>query len=131
MKIEHIAVWTRQLELMRDFYVKYFNAKAGDRYSHQHDSFASYFLSFPDGGARLEIMQMEDVAGRVNQPSTKVVGLTHLAIEVATRDDVDSLAARLQQDGFELEKQPHLTGDGYYECAVYDPDGNIVEITGG
>ena len=24
MKIEHIAIWTKNLELLKDFYVKYF-----------------------------------------------------------------------------------------------------------
>lgn len=32
MKIEHVALWVTDLELVKAFYEKYFEAKAGDRY---------------------------------------------------------------------------------------------------
>jgi lactoylglutathione lyase len=42
---------------------------------------------------------------------------------------VDSLTARLRQDGYRVVGEPRRTGDGYYESVVLDPDGNRVEIT--
>lgn len=128
MRIEHIAIWTRHLEEMREFYEKYFEATANRKYMHQHDSYASYFLNFADG-ARLELMYRDDLADRPLTGDTRVVGLTHLAIKVESEAAVDSLAKRLAGDGYNLAKQPGRTGDGYYECSVCDPDGNLVEIT--
>jgi len=32
MRIEHIAIWVKDIELMKDFYCKYFNAKPNDKY---------------------------------------------------------------------------------------------------
>lgn len=32
MKIEHIALWTKDLERLRSFYEHYFRAKAGEKY---------------------------------------------------------------------------------------------------
>jgi hypothetical protein len=35
----------------------------------------------------------------------------------------------LRQDGIRIVFEPRVTGDGYYESVVEDPDGNEVEIT--
>jgi lactoylglutathione lyase len=32
MKIEHLAIWVRDLESMKDFYCTYFDAQAGEKY---------------------------------------------------------------------------------------------------
>lgn len=55
MRIEHIAIWVKDIELMKDFYCKYFNAKPNDKYITPIKGFSSYFLSF-ESGERLEIM---------------------------------------------------------------------------
>ena len=131
MKLEHIAVWTRNLEKMREFYVAYFAAVANDKYSSVEDfgePFESYFLSF-DSGARLEIMQMARIPVGDSAGGNETLGLTHIAFSVDTRDELDRLAARLKADGHTLVGEPHMTGDGYYEACVLDPDGNRVEIT--
>ena len=56
-------------------------------------------------------------------------GYIHLAISVGSEQAVDSLTARLRQDGYRVVGEPRRTGDGYYESVVLDPDGNRVEIT--
>lgn len=70
MKIAHFAVWTTQLEILKDFNSENFSA----------------------------------------------------------RKDVDEIFQKLQQSGCKVEKAPRQTGDGYCECAIFDPDGNIIEI---
>ena len=55
MRIDHIALCVRDLEAMRDFYIKHFGAAAGELYHNPRTGFSSYFLSF-EGGARLELM---------------------------------------------------------------------------
>ena len=129
MKLGHVAVWTRQLETLKDFYVTYFGATHEAKYVNPRTLFESYFLKFPDGDATLELMTMPSVQARPDGGATKLAGLTHLAFDVATPDEVDEMARRLQQAGIEFESMARKTGDGYYECAVRDPDHNIVEIT--
>ena len=55
MQLEHVALYVQDLEAMKEFYVRYFNATAGQKYHNSKTGFQSYFLSF-DSGARLELM---------------------------------------------------------------------------
>ena len=52
MKIEHIALYVKDLETARSFFVKYLGAKSNEGYHNLKTGFRSYFLSFGDG-ARL------------------------------------------------------------------------------
>ena len=56
MKLEHIAMYVKDLEAAKEFFIKYFGAKPNEEYHNKKTDFRSYFLCF-DGGARLEIMQ--------------------------------------------------------------------------
>ncbi len=125
MKINHLALWTLNLEAMRDFYTTYFGAKSIDLYHNKKTEFKSYFLSFDDE-TRLEIMTRPDIAERTAKDD---FGYAHLAMSVGTKEQVDDLTNLLAQEGFEIVGKPRTTGDGYYESVVLDPDGNKVEIT--
>jgi lactoylglutathione lyase len=126
MKIEHMAIWTVDLERLRVFYEKYFGATSNDRYVNPARQFESYFLSFPDG-PRLEIMWSAHI--RQQRENTQSAGYAHLAFSVGSREQVDALTWHLQKDGYPLLDGPRMTGDGYYESSVQDPDGNRIEIT--
>jgi lactoylglutathione lyase len=127
MRIEHLAVWASDLERLRAFYERYFGATAGGRYaSATRPGFTSYFLTFPDGGARLELMALPDLAP---PPPAPARGYAHLAVTVGSPTAVDALARRLRADGVPIVSGPRWTGDGYYEVVVEDPDGNLVELT--
>lgn len=126
MHIEHVAVWTQQLDVQKNFYEKYFSAHAGQKYVNPKIGFESYFLTF-ETGARLELMQAPDVVP--SQPVGRIVGYVHMAISVGSRERVDQLTQRLESDGYRVMSQPRVTGDGYYESVVLDPDGNQIEIT--
>lgn len=128
MKIEHLAIWVDDLELLRQFYMKYFNMICGEKYVNTKRNFTSYFLSFGDDRTRLEIMHipdMENPAGRGN-----LKGLAHFAISAGGEEAVNALTERLRADGYAIASEPRTTGDGYYESAVLDPEGNYVEIIG-
>lgn len=128
MRIEHVAIWTRNLERLKAFYETYFEASAGPRYVNERKRFSSYFLSFGEG-ARLELMsrpELEEGRGSAEAPP---VGYAHLAVSVGSREEVDALAERLRREGHAVVDGPRQTGDGYYECVVLDPDGNRVEVT--
>lgn len=128
MKIEHVAIWTKDLERMKKFYEKYFNATSNELYTNQKKGFKSYFLTF-DSGARLEIMQRSDILTHKKSPGNEYVGYAHLAISTGSEDRVDKLSEKLRNDGFPILDGPRRTGDGYYESVVSDPDGNRIEIT--
>lgn len=68
MKIEHIALWSRNIETMHEFYTHYFDAKANKKYKNESKAFESYFLDFEDG-ARLELMHMPVIPDNSNDPS--------------------------------------------------------------
>lgn len=127
MKIEHVAIWVDDLELLREFYLKYFNLSCGEKYANTKKNFTSYFLFFGEGKTRIELMHipgMEPPASRGN-----LKGLAHFAISVGRKEVVDTLTERLRADGYTIVSEPRTTGDGYYESAVLDPEGNYVEIT--
>jgi lactoylglutathione lyase len=55
-------------------------------------------------------------------------GYAHLAVALGSRAAVDAMAARLAAAGVPVVSGPRETGDGYYEAAVRDPEGNLVEV---
>jgi lactoylglutathione lyase len=127
MKIEHIAIWVRDLGKMKDFYTRFFNMICNDKYLNEKKQFSSYFLSF-EGGARIEIMHRPDISEQAAKAGT-FFGLTHFAISVGSRERVDELTEKIRSGGFKIVGEPRTTGDGYYESVVRDPEGNLVEIS--
>jgi lactoylglutathione lyase len=128
MHIEHLAIWTKDIERLKAFYETYFQARASSRYTNPVKEFASYFLSF-SSGPRLEIMQMAAIPLSKNDAEVQFTGYIHMAFSVGSQTEVDALTQRLQQDGYQVVDGPRWTGDGYYESSVLDPDGNRIEIT--
>ncbi len=125
-KIDHVAMYCHNLETIREFYEKYFGCKFGEKYTNSSKGFESYFLSFEDG-SRLEIMSKMAIKESIKP--TEYLGLTHIAISVGSKENVDNLTKRLRIDGFEVLGYPRTTGDGYYESVVLDPEMNRIEIT--
>lgn len=121
MHIEHLAIWTKDIEKMKSFYCKYFNAVAGDKYVNEKKQFQSYFLSF-EHGPRLELMQMTGVPESANDIDKQFTGLIHFAVSVGSEEKVNALTEQLITDGYELIDSPRRTGDGYYESVVLDPE---------
>ena len=110
MKINHIALYTNDLERIREFYEKYFGAKANTKYHNKNTGLQTYFLGFEGSDTRLEIM-------------------TRPEISTGSDSEVDRLTEMLVKDGYKCLSGPRTTGDGYYESVIEDPDGNLIEIT--
>lgn len=129
MILEDVAIWTNNLEKLRDFYVRYFEGVANSKYSNESKQFHSYFLTFKSG-ARLELMSMPHIPGNTNDTITKQhLGIIHLAFGVDTIGEVDQKSIELKAAGFPILSGPRKTGDGYYEFETLDPDNNRIEVT--
>lgn len=127
-RLDHVALWTDDIERLATFYRSYFNAKVGEKYINPSKGFESCFVTF-EGGARLEIMRTTSIQPVAHAPGTQRMGLTHLALSVGSVEQVNELTDQLRGDGYSVIDGPRRTGDGYYESVVLDPDGNRVEIT--
>jgi lactoylglutathione lyase len=127
MRIEHVALWTTDLQRCKQFYTAYFGAVAAAEYVNPAKGFTSCFLSFAEG-ARIEVMMTSTLSPVAIEPGAQRMGLTHIAISVGSKQRVDELTCKLGNDGFAIVDGPRRTGDGYYESVVLDPDGNRVEI---
>lgn len=64
-----------------------------------------------------------------NPKAERGTGYSHLAFSVGSRQAVDEWAERLRMDGYPVISGPRVTGDGYYESCILDPEGNRIEIT--
>ncbi len=127
MKIEHIAIWTSDLEKMKRFYLTFFDLKANEKYYNPKKKFSSYFLSF-ENGARIELMHRPDISECIEKTNSKS-GIAHFAFSVGSKEKVNALTEMIRKNGFEIIGEPRTTGDGYYESIISDPEGNLIEIT--
>ena len=127
-RIEHIAVWTNDIDRLASFYAEYFGATVGAKYANPSKGFESRFLTFQDG-ARLELMKTSTLRPVAHEPGVQRMGITHLALSLGSESRVDELTATLGAAGFTVADGPRRTGDGYYESVILDPDGNRLELT--
>lgn len=128
MLLDHVAIWTRNLERLKDYYVTYFNAEANSKYVNGETGFESYFLSFGKG-ARIELMQLQGIPDNLNDRENQHIGIIHLAFGVSGMEEVISKSEQLKKAGFQILRGPRKTGDGYFEFETLDPDNNRIEVT--
>ena len=126
MIIDHVAIYTNDLESMRAFYIEYFEGQSSSMYHNPSTGFSSYFISF-SSGARLELMSSPRMVDADTSLFRK--GIVHLSFKVGSVKNVNELTARLHGDGYNVASAPRTTGDGYYESCILDPEGNPIEIT--
>jgi len=127
-RIEHVALWTEDIDRLVRFYTEYFGASIGPKYANSSKGFESRFLTFQDG-ARLELMKTAVLRPMERDSGVNRMGLTHLAFSLGSENRVDELTATLREAGFGVKEGPRRTGDGYYESVVIDLDGNRLELT--
>ena len=56
-------------------------------------------------------------------------GYIHLSFNLGSKQNVDDLTQKMEEDGFCVLSGPRVTGDGYYESCVEGPEGNLLELT--
>ena len=82
MKINHVAIYVKDLEKTKEFFIKYLGAKSNNIYHNKKTDFKSYFLSF-DSGSRLEIMTKPELVDDVKD--LKRTGFIHIAFSVGSK----------------------------------------------
>ena len=118
MQIDHIALYTRDLERLCEFYTKYFDGTAGKLYQNEETGTQACFVSFADG-ARLEIVtrpQFEDA-----EHSRLWTGWAHTSFKAGTRENVDALTEQMRSEGYEITDGPVVGKDGCYGSFVLRP----------
>jgi lactoylglutathione lyase len=125
MRINHIALYVNDLEKMKTFYEKYFNAKTNNIYHNVKTGLKTYFLEF-DNDCRIEIMTKENLNNISKELNN--MGYIHIAFSVGSKKYVNQLTKQLETDGYKIISQPRTTGDGYYESCINDPENNQIEI---
>jgi lactoylglutathione lyase len=125
MIIEHVAIWVHDLELMRAFYTEALGGASGGLYENPATGFKSYFVSLGEG-ARIELMFRPALH---RSPVDVAAGYAHIALSLGSRAAVDAAVAMLRRLGVPIESEPRVTGDGYYEAVILDPERNRVELT--
>lgn len=129
MTLEHVAIWTNQLEKLKAYYTNYFGGKPNGKYVNEKNQFQSYFITF-ESGARLELMNMPNIPDNTNdRVNNQHQGIIHLAFGAKDKKEVDKKASELIAAGFPILNGPRKTGDGYYEFETLDPDNNRIEVT--
>lgn len=126
MKLSHIALYVSNLEKMKDFYTHFFDATANTKYQNLRTGLQTYFLTFA-GETRLEIMSRPELVTQQKQQYQS--GYSHIAFQLDSKEKVDALTNELLDAGFTVLRGPRITGDGYYESVVLDPEGNFIELT--
>ena len=127
MGIEHIALYCKGLEQMRQFFLDYFEAVSNEQYHNPRTGLRTYILTFPDGGVRLELMQRSDTID--TDPSKPNIGFIHVSFAVGSKEAVDAKIIELRNSGYQVISGPRTTGDGYYESCILGPEGIQIEIT--
>jgi lactoylglutathione lyase len=109
MRVDHIALWTHDLDRCKRFFCR--DATEGAAYVNAKKGFESCFLTFADGPGR-NARDSRTWTCR-SARSGSLMSLSNGSERMATR----FLTVRAEP------------GDGYYESMVLDPDGNRIEIT--
>ena len=127
MKIDHVALYSLDLEGMKEFFIRYFNGVSNEMYHNPKTGLKTYILSFEASDARLELMTRPEVVDEKENIYRQ--GFIHLSFSVGSEKMVDSLTKVLNEDGYQVLSGPRTTGDGYYESCIVGPEKILIEIT--
>ncbi len=126
MNITRISIYVHDVERMKDFYMKYFDAELDDTYENFQKGTKYTFLKF-DEGSRIALVTAPDVQERTQ--GGRVRGISHFAISLPNALMVRMVTSRLMDDGYQVVNGVRYTGYGKYESRVLDPEGNEIELT--
>ena len=100
MKIDHIALFCKDLEQMRQFFLDHFEGISNEQYYNPRTGLRTYILTFPNGGARLELMQRPDTIDA--DPSKPNIGFIHVSFALGSKEAVDEKTVELLHAGYKV-----------------------------
>lgn len=127
MRINHVALYCHDLEGMRAFFLKHFDAFSNDKYHNPRTGLSTYILAFNEGSCRLELMNRPDMVE--TDAAKNNTGFIHLSFSLGSKELVNQKTSELSQAGYSVVSAPRTTGDGYYESCVLGPENIQIEIT--
>ena len=107
MKIDHVALYSLDLEGMKEFFIRYFNGVSNEMYHNPKTGLKTYILSFEASDARLELMTRPEVVDEKENIYRQ--GFIHLLFSVGSEKMVDSLTKVLNEDGYQVLSGPRTT----------------------
>ncbi|MDF2522458.1 MAG: hypothetical protein K0R31_99 [Clostridiales bacterium] len=114
--IEHVAIYAKNTETIKDWYVKLFGFKVVS-----DNGEGIYFIMAPDG-AMIEIIPTIEDGGVLSE---KVSGLRHIAFYV---DNFEEEVEKIKRQDIEVVSGPTITPTGNKLFFFRDPEGNIVQF---
>lgn len=127
MRINHVALYCRDLEGMRSFFMEHFEAYSNKKYHNPRTGLSTYILYFNEGSCRLELMNRPEMAEV--DASKNNTGFIHLSFSLGSRECVEKKSEELAKKGYKVVSGPRITGDGFYESLILGPENIQIEIT--
>ena len=110
MKIEHVAIWVKDIDKVCEFYRKYFGGEVQPLYHNPTKQFTSRFITFEDG-ARLEIMHHPDI-----NVETSIEAMFHVKRPIASVATGSSLTGMTEHEDVGLWRS-HSPNIGFAHLA--------------
>ena len=102
MILDHIAIRTRNIEKLKDFYVRFFEGTANPKYHNPKTGLESYFITFGNG-SRIELMRQPGIPANLNDSEQmQYTGIIHLAFGVSSMEEVISKSEELGKAGYKI-----------------------------
>lgn len=124
MRINHVAIVCIDIDCMKNFFIKYFDAHECDEYHNRKTGLHSWMLQFTSGSTKLELITWPDFVCQFSQQK-----MAHINLSVGSRDKVNNLTKCMEIDGYQCIGGPSIAGDGYYESCILGPEDLEIEIT--
>ncbi len=115
--IEHLGVYSKNVEVLKDWYINLF----GWKQVYTNEEKRIYFVK-ADDGVMIEFCQSTDDGGIHGEKAT---GLRHIAISV---DDFEDAVKRVRNVGAEIITDAAISAKGVGTMFFKDPDGNVLHL---
>ncbi len=124
MKIDHVTIWCKDIDEMRDFYETYFLGESTTIKS--NDNEIEYILTFPKSDFRLKLQTNVEVT---KFHKDKRYGLSRIGFLLDSHHAVDELTELIKNGGYKIFSVPKLDQNNKYTSSVVDVEGNVIQLT--
>ena len=124
----HIALPCADIDATIDWYERFTPLQLLDR--RQDADGQGAWMGHPDQGDKPFILVLVSFfRDQTNGPQPVMAPFAHIGFEMASREEVDAVAARGEAEGSLVWPPKELPAPVGYICALKDPDGNMIEFS--